>query len=138
MKIKQELLAQIKSCGERAFPEECAGVLFGKIESDGRHVTELFPVKNSAREKRTEFAVSSADLRSAEKAAILKNLDVLGFYHSHADFDAIASKKDAEFAIPNLSYPIVSVLGGKAAVVRSFAFAGVKNANFCEEEIVCL
>ena len=75
----------------------------------------------------------------AEKEAARQNLDVVGFYHSHADFEAVASKKDRDFALPCLSYPIVSVLDGKAVAVKSFAFMGeAKKGDFTEEEIVCL
>ena len=139
MNITKGLLAHLKHCGEKAFPEECVGVLLGKIKDNARHVHSLFPIENSALSKRTEFAVSQAELQKAEQAAASQNLDVIGFYHSHADFEAVASQKDRAFAIPGFSYPIVSVLGGKAAAVKSFAFiGGTKNANFTEEEIVCL
>lgn len=139
MNITQELLAQIKKYGEEAFPEECAGVLLGKVEDKTRKVHSLFPVKNSAQFKRTEFSVSSEELQKAELAALSQNLDVIGFYHSHADFEAVASEKDRAFAFPGFSYPIVSVLNGKASAVKSFAFiGGLKSADFTEEEIVCL
>ena len=139
LKLEKELLAHIKQHGEQAFPEECIGVLLGNSEGEARNVNALYPIENSAEFKRTEFAVSQAELQKAEQAAASQNLDVIGFYHSHADFEAAASQKDRAFAIPGFSYPIVSVLGGKAAAVKSFAFiGGTKNANFTEEEIVCL
>ena len=139
MTIATELLVQLKLYGEKAFPEECVGVLLGKFNAETKVVHSLIPVANFAISRRTEFAISETDLLKAEKEAARQNLDVVGFYHSHADFEAVASKKDRDFAIPCLSYPIVSVLGGKAVAVKSFAFeGGAKKANFTEEEIVCL
>ena len=139
LKISGLLLNQIKIFGEQSFPEESVGVLFGKSVGDEREVTEIFPVINSARKKRTEFSISDSDLKKAENIAGAKNLDIIGFYHSHADFEAVASEKDRSFALPFLSYPIVQVKSGKAAAVKSFAYnGGFSDSYFSEEEIVCL
>ena len=139
LKISSLLLNQIKVHGEKAFPEECVGVLFGKSGENEREVAEIFPVNNSAQEKRTEFSISAQDLLKAEKTALSQNLDIIGFYHSHADFEAVASEKDKAFALPLLSYPIVQVKDGKAAAVKSFAYSGgLSNPYFSEEEIICL
>lgn len=139
LKISSLLLNQIMVHGEKAFPEECVGVLFGKSGENEREVAEIFPVNNSAQEKRTEFSISAQDLLKAEKTALSQNLDIIGFYHSHADFEAVASEKDKAFALPLLSYPIVQVKDGKAAAVKSFAYSGgLSNPYFSEEEIICL
>ena len=139
LKISSLLLNQIKVHGEKAFPEECVGVLFGKSDENEREVAEIFPVNNSAQEKRTEFSISAQDLLKAEKTALSQNLDIIGFYHSNADFEAVASEKDRSFALPFLSYPIVQVKSGKAAAVKSFAYnGGFSDSYFSEEEIVCL
>ena len=91
----------------------------------------------------TEFSVSLKELQRAELSALLQNLDVIGFYHSHANFKAAASQKDKSFAIPDFSYPIVSVFNGKAIDVKSFSYnsntgSGDKKENLTEEVIVCL
>lgn len=139
IQMKNELMSQIRAFGERAFPEECVGVLLGKSEEWGRAVQEVLPLKNCASSRRTAFLVADSELRVAEERARAKSLDVVGFYHSHADFAAVASEADADFAIPALSYPIVSVVGGKAVAVKSFSYnGGFNRANFREEEIVCL
>ena len=134
LNIPYELFTLIKQHGERSFPEECLGLLLGKCNADTRLVHSLIPVKNSATSRRTEFALSETDLLKAEKIAARQNLDVIGIYHSHADFDAVASKKDRDFAFPFLSYPIVSVLDGKAVAVKSFAFiGGTKKTDFSHQ-----
>lgn len=139
LKIPHELLELIKAHGQRSFPEECVGLLLGKNDAETRQAFSLIPLENSASSRQTEFALSDAELLRGESEAARQNLDVVGFYHSHADFEAVASEKDREFAIPGLSYPIVSVMSGKAVSVKSFAFGGErKKADFTEEEIVCL
>ena len=136
--LSEKLLSLIRRHSESAFPEEGTGVLFGRSAMDIRIATEFFPIKNSALNRQTEFAISEKDLLEVEKKAALKGLDVLGFCHSHVNFEAVASEKDKSFAVPGLSYPIVQVLNGKAAVIKSYAFiGGFEKNNFSEEEIVC-
>lgn len=136
--ISENLISRIQQHSENTFPEECTGVLFGQTEKNVRIATEVLPLRNSAHNRRLEFAVSDIDLLEAEKNASAKGLEVLGFYHSHADFEAVASEKDKAFAVPGLSYPIVQVLKGKAVDIKSYAFIdGFEKNNFSEEEIVC-
>ena len=143
LKIQKKLLVQIQRHGEKAFPEECVGVLLGRHEAEQREVVSVLPLENSAVSKGTEFSVSLKELQRAEQSALLQNLDVIGFYHSHANFKAAASQKDKSFAIPDFSYPIVSVFNGKAIDVKSFSYSsntgsGDKKENLTEEVIVCL
>lgn len=136
--ISESLMSQMMLHSENAFPEECVGILLGQAVKGIRTATELFPLRNSALNRRTEFAVSEIDLLEAEKKASSRGFDVLGFYHSHANFEAVASEKDRAFAVPGLSYPIVQVLDGRAVAVKSYAFTdGFEKNNFSEEEIAC-
>ena len=137
--ISEKLLSRIRQHSENTFPDECTGIIFGLTDMGVRMATEIYPLKNSALNQRTEFAVSEKDLLKAEKRAATNGMDVLGFYHSHPGFEAVASEKDKSFAVPGLSYPIVQVLKGKAAAIKSYAFIdGFEKTNFTEEEIVCL
>jgi proteasome lid subunit RPN8/RPN11 len=45
----------------------------------------------------------------AEYMAAKKNYRIIGIYHSHTDCEAVPSDMDQRFAIPELSYPIISV-----------------------------
>ena len=142
LKIQKKFLAQIQQHGEKTFPEECVGVLLGKQEAKQREVISVLPLENSAASKQTEFSVSLKELQRAEQSALLQNLDVIGFYHSHANFKAVASQKDKSFAIPDFSYPIVSIFNGKTIEVKSFSYSGNtesgdKKEDLTEEEIVC-
>jgi proteasome lid subunit RPN8/RPN11 len=59
---------------------------------------------------------------------------LIGFYHSHPDHPARPSQFDLEHAWPNFSYPIVSVLDGRAADLRSWRLRADRTA-FDEEPI---
>ena len=55
-----------------------------------------------------------------EQYARERQLDVIGFYHSHPDVAAVPSVFDREHAWPTYSYLIVSVLQGEAVDIRSW------------------
>jgi len=50
----------------------------------------------------------------ADKKAREKGLDVIGYYHSHPDDEALPSQFDLDHALPVWSYIIVSVRDSKA------------------------
>ena len=136
--VSREQIEQMKFFSERAYPEECTGILLGKAENQTRRVTEIISLTNTAQKPEIEFAVSDIELLKAEKYAVSKDLDVVGFYHSHADFEAVLSEKDRKSALPGLSYPIFQVEKGIFKALKSYAFTGDTSKNFSEEEIVCL
>lgn len=47
-------------------------------------------------------------------------LEIVGFYHSHPDYEAIPSREDAKNMVPGLVYVIVSVTREGVADIRSY------------------
>ena len=94
--LSHELAERIRRHGAETFPHECCGALLGHDsafdeDSTGpsREVSELFPLVNRRDDSpRNRFAVTSEDVREAEKAARQHGLDVVGWYHSHPDHPA--------------------------------------------------
>jgi proteasome lid subunit RPN8/RPN11 len=124
--------------GERAYPNECCGVLLGGIDdSGGKAVESLLPINNKGapEEQYHRFAITSEDYLAAEKEARRQNRDILGFYHSHPDHPAVPSAFDKDNALPFYSYVIVSVENGKAGVIRSWELTADRG-EFKEEEIL--
>ena len=70
-----------------------------------------------------------------EKYAAAKNLDVIGFYHSHPDHPAVPSAYDLDHAWPVYSYVVVAVKSGTAADLFSWEIQSDRS-RFIEEEIV--
>ena len=70
-----------------------------------------------------------------ERYAATKELDVIGFYHSHPDHPAEPSEFDLDHAWPNLSYLIISVQQGQPKVSRSWRLKADRSAF--DEEFVC-
>jgi proteasome lid subunit RPN8/RPN11 len=115
LKIPSGVFQQIASHGERTYPEECCGVMLGEQSEEGRTVRETIEIDNSQdANRRRRFLITPEQYRMAERQAAARNLDLLGFYHSHPDHPAEPSAFDTEHALPWFSYVIVSVVKGKA------------------------
>jgi proteasome lid subunit RPN8/RPN11 len=136
LKIATDLVEAIRRHGEAGYPHEICGLLLGRFESgDVRRVAELFPLENErddSRERR--YAVSGASIFRAEKRARELGLDVVGYYHSHPNAPARPSQYDLDHATwPGISYPIVSVVDGAAADLRSYLLADDRSTFEAEE-----
>lgn len=119
--IAEELILEIKSHGEKTYPEECCGVLIGKFENGEKFVFEILKIENSMElERERRFLITPQDYLRAEKYAREKGFEIVGFYHSHPDHPARPSDYDREHAFPFLSYIIVSVENGIARDVNSW------------------
>jgi proteasome lid subunit RPN8/RPN11 len=135
--LEQQQLTEIREHGERDYPYECCGLLIGRLEQGGRKVVlETYPISNAREEqaKRNRFLIRPEELLRGERYAVGKDLDVLGFYHSHPDDQAVPSQYDLEHAWPTYSYIVVSVQKGHAQDVRSWEMHASRS-RFIEEQI---
>jgi proteasome lid subunit RPN8/RPN11 len=110
LRISEGGLRRIQAHGVETYPHECCGALLGR-EADGfREVLELVPLQNHRNDSpRNRFEVTPDDVRLAEKIASEKQMELIGWYHSHPDAPARPSEFDREHAWPWYSYIIVSV-----------------------------
>ena len=116
--IKHAALEAVIAHARAARPAECCGVLIGS----GRAIDEALPARNLAGSP-TRFLLDPKDHIDARRAARSRGLDVLGFYHSHADSPAWPSPTDVDEATdPEAVHLIVSLEGG-ARNVRLFRIA---------------
>ena len=122
---------------ERAYPSECCGALFGRALDGVKAVSEIFPLTNAREpgERHHRFVIEPDEVMKAERAAAKKGLEVLGFYHSHPDHPAQPSDYDREHALPVWSYPIVSVVSGRATEIMSWLLSDDRE-RFSEEAII--
>lgn len=117
--LPRELLEQINADAQRAYPNECCGILFGQIGQtpDSPRVAQRLTVVNNAFETGEQyhrFSITGRDLLAAERQAGQWGMLVLGFYHSHPDHPARPSEFDRLHAWPFYSYIIVAVEKGVA------------------------
>jgi proteasome lid subunit RPN8/RPN11 len=117
----------IRAEGEKCYPDECCGILLGRIDEGGRRsVEDIVPAPNAGRaeERHHRFHIDPEEFIRAEKQARLRGLDVIGFYHSHPDHPATPSEYDREQALPFYSYVILSVRKGASAEISSWELSG--------------
>jgi proteasome lid subunit RPN8/RPN11 len=140
IRIRDEQLEAIKRQAEAEYPNECCGLLIGRIEDAGRArlISEIYPVKNSwdAGSQRDRMLIAPLDYARAELESLKKGLGVVGDYHSHPDHPAVPSEFDLEHSPwPMMSHIVVSVRDGQADELRSWELAEDRS-QFFEEEIV--
>jgi proteasome lid subunit RPN8/RPN11 len=132
--ISRELIESIREHGKRAYPNECCGVLLGRIENSRKSVVKLRPMENAREDSpQNRYLISSRDLLEAEKAARALGLDIVGVYHSHPDHPARPSEFDREHAFPWYSYIIVSVRGGEPLDLTSWTLRDDRSAFDAED-----
>src|ERR1700719_5051084 len=127
LKIKQTDHASIRRHGEEAYPNECCGVLLGRVTDDGmRVVTSTAPCGNTRTDSaHNRYNIDPRDLVRIQREGRERGEDIIGFYHSHPDHPARWSPHDlAEAHWFGCSYVITCVDKGKAAVTMSFELAG--------------
>ena len=134
--IASEQLMQIRAHGISDYPYECCGLLLGRYEADGKFVTETYPISNAREEsaKRNRFLIEQEELMRGERYARAKDLEVVGFYHSHPDSPAVPSQYDLEHAWPTYSYIIVSTTADGANDLYSWE-QEADRSKFNQEEL---
>ena len=136
--IAEQQQLEIRAHGERDYPHECCGLLLGAFTQDGaKACREIYPISNAREEeaKRNRFLIRPEELMRGEKYASSKDLEVVGFYHSHPDHPAVPSAYDLEHAWPVYSYVVVAVAKGRAGDLRSWEMQADRS-RFHEEEIL--
>jgi proteasome lid subunit RPN8/RPN11 len=138
LEINNKCLNEIRSHGEQDYPYECCGLMIGRFDGNGTKVVlETYPISNSREEeaKRTRFLITPEELMRGEKYARSRNLDIVGFYHSHPDCQAIPSNYDLEHAWPTYSYIVLSVREGASSDLFSWEMEADRS-KFNPEEII--
>lgn len=136
VKLKREHSGAIQAHGEATYPNECCGLILGRMVQGDKHILELLPAENVRKEneQHNRFLISPRTIFEAERGAREKGMDVLGFYHSHPDADARPSQFDLDHAWPFYSYLIVSVSQGTAGAMTCWRLADDRS-RFSSEEI---
>jgi proteasome lid subunit RPN8/RPN11 len=137
LQISAELLAQIHGHAGEAYPNECCGIFFGKRNGPMRIVAGLRRAGNLNVERaKDRYLMDPKDQLAAEKEARAKNLEVLGYYHSHPDHPARPSATDNAQSWENISYLILSVQGGRPAEAASFTRDASQSELLSEDLVI--
>ncbi len=134
--LSSELRMAIELHSERAYPNECCGIMLGIAEGETRRVIALLPQANqsAAEEQFHRFLITPEMMLAAEQQAQANKLDVLGFYHSHPEDEARPSNFDREHAWPWYSYIVTRVRDRHCDGIASWRLRDDRSA-FDEEAI---
>jgi proteasome lid subunit RPN8/RPN11 len=137
LEISPTAWREILAHGEKAYPEEGAGLLLGRFDGERRQVLSVIPFSNHREDaaRRNRYLLSPEDYRDGELEAARLGLDVLGVFHSHPDHPERPSAFDRDWAWPWFSYLITSVQSGKQAGSRSWRLRQDRS-GFDEEPVV--
>jgi len=136
LRLTRDLLQMISAQGEEAFPHECCGFLLGSANGESRTVGLLQPAMNEREDaaRHNRFLITAENYLAAQKEAESRDLEILGFYHSHPNAPARPSQYDEDHAWPWYSYVIVSVRDGAASETTSWVLRDDRS-GFDEQQI---
>ncbi|MBR5421201.1 MAG: M67 family metallopeptidase [Lachnospiraceae bacterium] len=135
--IGAEALAQARKDAERAYPDECCGIFYGKIyEGCNKEVMRAESIRNAfdETERFHRFRIPAEQMLAAELKARREELDIVGFYHSHPDHDPVPSEYDRSHALPVYSYLIIACREGRAAETENWVL-DADTQSFISEEM---
>ncbi len=126
LKIAHACFHALRRHGEETYPHECCGVLLGTMEGDQRVVMDVVQAGNTRSDSpHNRYNIDPKELVRIQRQARERDLDIVGFYHSHPDHPARWSPTDlAEAHRIGCSYVITSVEKGIACITSSFALLG--------------
>ena len=91
-------MSKIRSHAERAYPNECCGLLVGERRDDDVFVREVHECANIALVPANQFEIDPQIRFDVERRVRDEALDLVGVYHSHPDGEAMPSETDIERA----------------------------------------
>ena len=119
MKIASSALESIRAHGAEGYPHEICGFMLGP-RGEGK-VTEVRRARYIIVERaRDRYEIDPRDHIRIQRKADAEGLDIVGYYHSHPDHPAQASRFDTERAWSGYVYLIVSIENGKPADQNGF------------------
>ena len=136
LKIGAGDVGHIHDHAKETYPEECAGALVGVDTGEIKLVVDVWRAENTHEEDRARrFLIEPLQIKEFEERARERDMDVLGFYHSHPDHPAEPSEYDRERAWPYYSYVIAAVGEGGVEGLRSWVLKDDRS-GYEEEQIL--
>ena len=129
-------VGRIHEHAKESYPEECAGAMVGMNLEGMKVVVDVWRAENTHEEERSRrFLIEPLKIKEFEERAAERDMDVLGFYHSHPDHPAEPSDYDREHAWPYYSYLIASVGNDGVKEMRCWVLRDDRS-GYEEEQIV--
>lgn len=133
--LRAEHAASMWQHAETQRPEECCGILIGRLASDRSEIEEVVPADNVAADPLRRYDIDPRQLLDAHRRVRDSGQDIVGYFHSHPSSEPRPSPTDRRHAWPQTSYVILGVDPDQRRVLRSWRLLGVED-EFVEEELV--
>jgi proteasome lid subunit RPN8/RPN11 len=135
VKLASQASSLIRSHCRLRYPEEACGVLLGVAGADAVDVREAVACENAAlADREHRFTIAPERFLAIERDARARDLDVVGFFHSHPDHDPTPSPTDLERAWPYYVY-VIARSGRDGIGALSAHRLGADRARFDREPI---
>ncbi len=107
-----------------AYPKEACGILLGHRETGT--VEKALRMENRTEKDISDwhYRIDPLDLYRLECRIEKDGYDMMGFFHSHVEAEAILSDEDEGNMIPGMIYAILPVLHGKPGWIRVYGKTG--------------
>jgi proteasome lid subunit RPN8/RPN11 len=93
--LADALLNDVAAHARAELPNECCGLLAGRVVDGTAVATARFPVRNRLASP-TEYETDPRDLLAAFRAIREQKLELLAVYHSHPAAEPVPSRRDVE------------------------------------------
>lgn len=127
MIIPRELIDRMLQHANKEAPREACGVILGT----GERAVEVVPTKNVSKTPEYTYKISPEELLRIFDYAAQKNLEILGFYHSHPYGSVYPSSIDVARASWDKAVYVILNLKGEIKAWRWHASKG----EFEEEHV---
>lgn len=131
---------ELRRHGEETYPDECCGILVGEFSRETRVVRAIVRCTNVAPESLNHrYSIDPREVIGTQRDFRDRNLEIVGFYHSHPEHPPEWSSTDLEEAHwIGCSYVITRVEMGSAEETKSFLLAGKMEEDkfFVDEAII--
>lgn len=119
MKITRAAFDAVRVHGAEGYPNEICGILLGPRGE--RRATEVRRARNTVVDRAHDrYEIDPRDHIRIQREADNAGQDIIGYYHTHPDHPAQASRFDTERAWAGYVYLIVAVEKGAPADANAF------------------
>ena len=120
IRVPDTLLAELVRHARDESPNECCGLLAGRIEDGVGVATTRYEVENALHSP-TEYATDARGMLRAFRAMREDGLELLAVYHSHPTSGPVPSKRDVEWnTYGETVVHLIVGLGGPEPAVRAW------------------
>ncbi len=121
IRLPPELAGRIREAASSAYPNECCGLLIGRMEGDVLVIDGIAESVNLSARPRDSFEIDLRLRLRLQKELRGTGRDIVGHYHSHPDAPAAPSARDrAQAWEPGMIWLIAGVADGVVGELGAF------------------